>query len=542
MPIALRKRLASVCSEERGFTMIIAIGVMFVTSLLLAAAFTALEGEIRTTHRDTNEKQAYYAALAGVQEYQYDLQANPDYWETCEGPKSSVPEQTNESYEVTVLVASSAPSGTKECESSNPFKSVIQSSGELANTFSIRSTGTAGSASRTMIATFKSTGFLDYVFFTNFETEDPELYNAPAGCAGKYYDEWSVTGHLSCGVITFSSIDNVNGPMHTNDAANISGSVEFGRKGENPPDAVEIYEGTYPEDGGEKCTGAAIFYTATKCYIKGEKLEMPQGDTSLEAYVEGENEFTGETRLELNGTTNTIEVVNYAGGVKTTKTMNWPKNGLIYVKAESCGWPKSTSTEEYNADGTEEAEAEKGCGNVYVHGTYSKSLTVAAEEDLIINGSTYPTSVAGKLGSVPSGTATLGLIAGNYARIYHPVKSGGTDSESQCNDSNLGKSEDPNGWGSQSNIWIYAAILSTNHSFLVDNFRCGSSLGELNVYGAIAQNYRGIVGTFSGSTDLTGYAKNYNYDNRLAIDEPPYFLAPLKAGWHMVRETAAKPG
>ena len=145
MPIALRKRLASVCSEERGFTMIIAIGVMFVTSLLLAAAFTALEGEIRTTHRDTNEKQAYYAALAGVQEYQYALQANPDYWETCEAPKSSVAEQTNESYEVTVLPATTAPSGTKECESSNPFKSVIQSSGELANTFRIKSTGTAGS-------------------------------------------------------------------------------------------------------------------------------------------------------------------------------------------------------------------------------------------------------------------------------------------------------------------------------------------------------------------------------------------------------------
>ena len=35
--------------------MIIAIGVMFVTSLLLAAAFTVAEGEIATTHRDTTK-------------------------------------------------------------------------------------------------------------------------------------------------------------------------------------------------------------------------------------------------------------------------------------------------------------------------------------------------------------------------------------------------------------------------------------------------------------------------------------------------------
>jgi hypothetical protein len=521
--------------------MIIALGVMFVTSLLLAAAFTVVEGEIMTTHRDTSTKQAYYAALAGVEEYQYLLQANPDYWESCEAPKSSVPEASTETYEVTVLPASTAPGGTTACEPSNPFKSVIESSGELANTFRIRAKGMAGGATRTLIATFKVTNFLDFVYFTNFETEDPALYEAPSGCVEKYYSEWN--GKYSCSVITFSSLDSVNGPMHTNDAANLNGTPEFGREGQTPPDVVEIYGGTYPEDAGEKCTGSPIFHTATKCYIKGEKLVMPEGDSSLEAYVEGENEFSGETRLELNGTTNTIEVVNYAEGKKTTKAISWPKNGLIYVKAESCGWlPSSSSSPAFNADGTAEAEAEKGCGTVYVHGTYSKALTVAAQDDLVINGSVYPTSVAGKLGSAPTGTATLGLIAGNYVRVYHPVSSGGTDKLGSCNDSNLNSSQDPNGWGAQSNIWIYAAILSTDHSFLVDNFDCGSALGELNVYGAIAQNYRGIVGTFSGSKAVTGYEKDYLYDGRLAIDEPPFFLAPLKAGWHVVRQTAAAPG
>ena len=67
--------------------------------------------------------------------------------------------------------------------------------------------------------------------------------------------------------------------------------------------------------------------------------------------------------------------------------------------------------------------------------------------------------------------------------------------------------------------WIYAAILSTSHSFVVDNYNCGkqSQLDRLNIYGAIAQKFRGIVGTTGG----TGYRKNYNYDERLATDEPP---------------------
>ena len=62
--------------------------------------------------------------------------------------------------------------------------------------------------------------------------------------------------------------------------------------------------------------------------------------------------------------------------------------------------------------------------------------------------------------------------------------------------------------------------------------------GKLNVYGAIAQNYRGAVGTTGG----TGYLKDYKYDGRLATDEPPYFLAPLKAGWKVIRETAPSAG
>lgn len=173
-----RGRLAA----QDGFTMLIALGVLLVTSLMVAAAFEAANGDIDLSHRDTIQKQAYYAALAGVQEFEYHLQANPDYWETCSSPANTVPQEPNEHYEIKLLPASTAPEGTKACSTASPFASMIQSSGAEANTFRIESIGTAGKAAttsyatRSVVATFHVIGFLNFIYFTQFEDGDPALY------------------------------------------------------------------------------------------------------------------------------------------------------------------------------------------------------------------------------------------------------------------------------------------------------------------------------------------------------------------------------
>jgi hypothetical protein len=519
---------------QDGFTMIIAVGVMFVTALLLIAAFTVTNGDVHLSRADTSQKQAYYAALAGVQQYEHFLQSNPDYWQKCESPTSTVPEEPTEKFEVTPLVASSAPEGTKECQVASPFTSMIESKGPLANTFRIKSVGTAAKEKRSVVATFQVTGFLNYLFFTNFETVDPTLYPksnkaAAEECRGKYYSEWSSKGSEFCETIFYLTGDKIEGPLHTNDAAQIGGSAVFGREGHVPSDSIEFNGGSVPAG----CPGSATYNTATKCYTKGVTLLPPESDTSLEAYVEPENEFTGLTYLELIGSKNEIKVTNFLEGKKTEKTIKWPKNGLIYVK----GSGGNCEFEVENSDTAAEFEKIKNCGDVVVHGTYKESITVAGENDVIVNGSIYPTSVEGKLGSVPTGTAVLGLIASRYVRVYHPVSTGGTREINECTASNLSAGEDPNGFGVAKDPYVYAAILSTSHSWLVDNASCGEGLGELHIYGALAQNYRGIV--YRGGH---GYIKNYKYDDRVATDEPPYFLAPLKAGWSVIRETAPGPG
>jgi hypothetical protein len=77
---------------------------------------------------------------------------------------------------------------------------------------------------------------------------------------------------------------------------------------------------------------------------------------------------------------------------------------------------------------------------------------------------------------------------------------------------------------------------------MTDNYFCGdANLGNLTVKGAIAQLFRGTVATGSGGGTATGYKKDYWYDDRLKVREPPNFLDPVKTSWRIVRQTEQKP-
>ena len=199
-----------------------------------------------------------------------------------------------------------------------------------------------------------------------------------------------------------------------------------------------------------------------------------------------------------------------------------PSSGVVYVQNGACTSSYSPFTVTYPAS--------SGCGNAIVHssGTYSGQLTIAAENDIIIDDDIKRSSSSADL---------LGLVANNFIRIKHPVcpssnlgcSSGTTTSETAKGSCNGGV----NGTGSNPNIQIDAALLAIDHSFIVDHYDCGGSLGTLTVNGAIAQKFRGAVGTTGG----TGYIKDYNYDDRLRYQEPPHFFDPVQSAWHVQRET-----
>jgi hypothetical protein len=193
----------------------------------------------------------------------------------------------------------------------------------------------------------------------------------------------------------------------------------------------------------------------------------------------------------------------------------WPTNGVIYVNSGSCSSNPSPISASYNESA--------GCANVYVSGNYSADLTIAAANDIII----APPSRASNDGNITrTGAASLGLIADRYIRVWHPV----TDTGScYANDTPV-----------ENDVRIDAAIMSVQHSFIVDNYDKGTDLGNLTVNGAIAQKFRGTVGGSNGCGQH-GYTKDYNYDDRFHYLNPPSFLDPLTEAWSVKRSNEQVP-
>jgi hypothetical protein len=88
---------------------------------------------------------------------------------------------------------------------------------------------------------------------------------------------------------------------------------------------------------------------------------------------------------------------------------------------------------------------------------------------------------------------------------------------------------------------IHAAMLALKHSFIVDNYDCGTPLGNLSVNGAIAQLFRGTVGQFNSQGVDSGYIKKYEYDDRYSVALPPYMFNIASSSWHIERETLCVP-
>jgi hypothetical protein len=164
-------------------------------------------------------------------------------------------------------------------------------------------------------------------------------------------------------------------------------------------------------------------------------------------------------------------------------------------------------------------EAKCTYGTAYIEGTLKGRLTIAAENNVVITGDlTYS---GGR-----TGTDALGLIANESVKIYHPVKC--TSYSWWTRECSGGQNLDrPNG-SKFVDPQVNAAILTLEHSFIVQQYQFGSGLGDLNLFGTIAQRFRGPVGTTGGST---GYSKKYVYDTRMRYAPPPYFLDPVRSAW-----------
>jgi Tfp pilus assembly protein PilX len=535
----IRRLIDRARRNEEGYTMIAVVGAIALITTLVGSALAASNLDLGLVRRDLDDKRALAAAQAGLADYSYHLNNDTGYWTRCTnvptphavnqasaaqpGNRRAVPGSSDGStYRIDLLPAT----GQSACSTTDPVGSMLEQSGSSTGTFRIRSTGYAGDTKQAVVATYKQASFLDYVYFTQLETSDPVTYGYPnpsAALTGAYAQctKFRREGRQSapipnsggqlCTQIVFVGDDHVDGPMHTNDDLLICGNATFGR---STADVIEV--SAPPTGWASGCGGSANPNFIGPFVTNAPVLTPPPTNGELRTIAGPTYTYTGSTQITLSGNNMTV-----TSGGTTIGPVAVPTSGVVYVQnGVGCSSNYSPHTITYPPS--------SGCGNAIVHtsGSYTSQLTIAAENDIVVDDDI-----------IRSGSGLLGLVANNFVRVKHPLCpsgnlgcSGGTISSQTDSDSCNGG---VNGTGSQSNLRIDAALLAIDHSFIVDHYACGGSLGELEVNGAIAQKFRGAVGTTSG----TGYLKDYNYDDRLRYLEPPHFFDPVEAAWHVQRET-----
>jgi hypothetical protein len=610
--VHLRNILKRVRKSEQGFSMVVTMGAVAMLLISSAAAIDTVYRDQDVGRRDTDRKAGYAAAEAGLQVYVHKLLLDNTYWTRCAIPadgvnqpftKGSNPEtwswqklpDNTARYAIEVVPVA----GKTKCDPADPEGSMIEAG---TPTFRIRITGQALSARvvggtttyvgvgprRSLIATFKRKSFLDYIYFTDIEAQDPALYpqsvahgrqtleNAglnpnPApnnlqrsidtwgadACSKYSYTQYEankgegkklrpsqlfrgtgnkagirdvgVTAYTSwtqgCVEIQFVQGDWIQGPLHTNDMPLLCGSPKFGR---NPTDIIEIVG---PADATQTLPSKSWRSSGTtSCGTSTPDVNF-DGDPTPDPGL-GTWRFN-QAKLQLPSTNVQLKAeAPPAYSFRGETHLKLTSSGLQVVKqsatrADGSVLPVGT-TIGYPPDGVIYVD------NGVCASGYSTANPYASRPGcgvLYISGS-YNTSLTMASaddividGEIFRDSASTAVL-GLVSNNFIRVYHPVTD-QTKCANGD----DTTDAAGTIKDFQIDAALLALKHSFIVDNWGCGDPLGTLTINGAISQKFRGTVGTGSGKTSATGYLKLYKYDDRLRVRIPPKFIDPVESAW-----------
>jgi len=577
--------------DDAGYVLVAVTGIGIVMLLFVATSLTVASSGYKKSHTDDDWNAALSAAYGGLEEYQTRLSNDSTYvkYGNPTAPFSTTSTSNGTTTGTTLLTLPTGTSvnkafatGTAGTWAAIPgglstFRYEVNTK-DFASTgvVHLRVTGKAGTSTRSIIADLKQSGFLDFVYFSDYEVSDPLITGADMTTCVRY--AWDTPARITdskCQNIQFGAFDVVNGPLHSNDRLVICGAW-FKGKVTSSSTTTPIFS-----TSGCSSTNAKFDANTTQAPDYNGTIAMPVTNSQLEsetytglaAVAVPGCLYTGPTQVTFNsnGTMTIISPwtkftqVNSVGGNGTNPakcgtpgtgagqlgsitgaTVATLPSNLIYVQnvpsssgtdvnkgttsappaGFSCisvngisGWKFTNGTTTYqyplpneNAPlGSSSANPAYSCtnGDVYVKGTFDGAMTIGSENYAYIVGDVKYVDVA---------TDILGIIANNAVYVWNPdVSSGGTSGDRT----------------------IHASILSVLHTFQVQNYDTGLK-GTLNVYGAIAQKYRGTVALSSGSVRVSGYAKNYVYDPRLRFTAPPKFLTPTSTTYN-VSQVAAVP-
>lgn len=167
--------------DEGGFALASTIGILGVVTLLVIALTSATINVTRQARREVGYSAALGAAEAGVQDFLYRLNSEPDYWRripSADEVASPNPNRDTTNAAFTSFVpVSGATNGAAYTYTVEQFIEVAPPEvpeGRIV----VTSTGAVGGVTRTIRVTLERETFLDYAYAADKGTLDPELYTS----------------------------------------------------------------------------------------------------------------------------------------------------------------------------------------------------------------------------------------------------------------------------------------------------------------------------------------------------------------------------
>jgi hypothetical protein len=321
-------------------------------------------------------------------------------------------------------------------------------------------------------------GFLDRVWWSNYEATDPALSGDPqSDCTQDWnnaYNGPDTTGTPACGAVYFGPSDQIYGPIFSNDSIYVAGDPTLGPVQTHDPNCLFV-TGTGGESASCEKTGTAggrtgqiVKQTATAA--AGDSYNVPEEplpvtNSALAAYAAlGGCLYKGPTTIEFD-TSDEMTVWSPdssatsrcpTGGSTAVVPNGANGNGVIYVESQGTASlcaaganPFDDYTSTSKANGTKAQWGYKGSyynffgwqpqpdceGDAFVSdnphfGGISGQLTVASSNNIVVTGnleyldcgSTFNSTVTHPCPFSTTGTNdVLGLIATNYIEVNHPV-------------------------------------------------------------------------------------------------------------------------
>ncbi|MBF0672656.1 MAG: hypothetical protein IR160_08730 [Salinibacterium sp.] len=577
----LHARLRALRRNDEGIAMVTVIGITSVLVLLVVAATATVLGSQRKSVDDSDWNAALAAAYAGIDEYQNRISDEPSYVKYG-NPASEFSNPSGSSTSTVQLPPTANPAfglGEDGDWATVPGSDNARFRYEVDNmdygttgTVKLRSTGIVGSQTRTIVANLRQTGFIDFLYFTDYEMSDPDVrgmsVSPPATVACTVVHKWKPGGSSrGCATIQFGNSDEIWGPLHSNDTmlicrARFEGVVTTG----NPSGHFDRPSGcSYPNFAeGPPVYSPSIAMPPTNSQLKQEtRTDLPDdvprpgclytGPTSIEFRAGGKmhvkSPWTKYTNTSgataATGDNSQSSLCGTPEQLRSGVTLDVPENNVIYVQNIPLSGPNAAS----NGDTTAPAVA----GGWFTP-SQPAACKHAATGSRLTNNLGHSQNVVG----YPR-TNELPPRIGTDADTSYGCRNGDVFIEGELSGGGVtvaaenyvyvtgdltyeNADRDMLGLVGNNAVWVYnpmrynsgtailpkhrtieAAILSVSHTFAVQNYNVGGDRGKLTVHGAIAQKFRGPV----GNTGPNGYDKNYTYDTRFRYSAPPKFLSPV---------------